>query len=108
MAGALLNSAIYFALLLLPLQSKSLPSIAVTGDVQRSLTLTAQELGTMPRQKVTFRTNGIETVYEGVWLSEILKRAGVPLGADLRGPALATYILVSASDDYSVVFSIGE
>src|SRR6185503_5449615 len=43
-----------------------------------------------------------------VWLSDVLKKAGVPLGADLRGPALAGYVLASASDGYQVVFSLGE
>jgi hypothetical protein len=52
--------------------------------------------------------NGIQTAYEGVWISDILKKAGVRFGEALRGPALATYVLASASDGYQVVFSIGE
>jgi hypothetical protein len=43
-----------------------------------------------------------------VWLGEILKKAGVPLGAALRGRALTTYVLISASDGYQVLFSLGE
>ena len=46
--------------------------------------------------------------YEGVPLREILKRAGVPLGKELRGKALASYILAKAHDGYEVVFSLGE
>ena len=52
--------------------------------------------------------NGIETVYEGVWLHEVLKRAGVPQGNELRGKALSTYVLAQAQDGYQVVFSLGE
>lgn len=84
------------------------PSVTVTGAVKQPLTLTAADLAAMPRAKAVSDNNGIQTTYEGVWLSDVLKNAGVPLGASLRGPALAGYILASASDGYQVVFSIGE
>src|SRR5262249_10815519 len=45
---------------------------------------------------------------EGVPLFEILKAAGVPFGTDLRGPALASYLVVEASDGYRVVFALPE
>ena len=48
----------------------------------------------------------METVYEGVWLHEVLKRAGVPQGSELRGNALTTYVLAEAQDGYQVVFSL--
>lgn len=84
------------------------PSIAVTGAVKQPLTLTAPDLGAMPRAKAVTDNNGIQTTYEGVWLSDVLKKAGVALGPALRGPALAGYIVASAADGYQVVFSIGE
>jgi DMSO/TMAO reductase YedYZ molybdopterin-dependent catalytic subunit len=84
------------------------PSISVTGAVNQPLTLTAADLAAMPRAKVVTDNNGIQTSYEGVWLSEVLKKAGVSLGPGLRGAALAGYVLASASDGYQVVFSIGE
>ena len=84
------------------------PSVAVTGDVKQPLMLTASDLATMPRAKAVTDNNGIQMTYEGVWLSDVLKKAGVPLGPGLRGPALAGYVLASASDGYQVVFSIGE
>jgi DMSO/TMAO reductase YedYZ molybdopterin-dependent catalytic subunit len=84
------------------------PSISVSGDVKQPLTLTAADLAAMPRAKAVTDNNGVQTTYEGVWLSDILKKAGVPLGPGLRGPALAGYVLASASDGYQVVFSIGE
>ena len=102
------------ALFLLAIAAASLgaqqaaPSITVSGAVSQSLTLTAADLVTMPRATVTTSSNGIETKYEGVWLAEVLKKAGVPLGAALRGPALSTYVVASASDGYQVVFSLGE
>jgi DMSO/TMAO reductase YedYZ molybdopterin-dependent catalytic subunit len=84
------------------------PSITVTGAVKQPLTLNASDLAAMPRAKAVTDNNGIQTTYEGVWLSDVLKKAGVPLGPGLRGAPLAGYILASASDGYEVVFSIGE
>src|SRR5215831_5954849 len=84
------------------------PSIRVTGAVKQSLTLTPDDLAKMPRVSVRMKSHGMETVYEGVWLHEVLKRAGVPQGTELRGKALAGYVLAEAQDGYQVVFSLGE
>src|SRR5262244_3817435 len=84
------------------------PSLQITGAVKQLLTLRADDLAKMPRATVKTTSNGMETVYEGVWLHEVLKRAGVPQGEALRGKALATYVLAEAQDGYQVVFSLGE
>jgi DMSO/TMAO reductase YedYZ molybdopterin-dependent catalytic subunit len=82
--------------------------VQVTGDVKQTLTLSADDLAKMPRATARTTNNGMETVYEGVWLHDVLKKAGVPEGSELRGKALTTYVLVSAQDGYQVVFSLGE
>ena len=84
------------------------PSVQVTGAVKQALTLSAGDLAKMPRATVRATSNGMDTVYEGVWLHEVLKRAGVPQGSELRGKALASYVLAEAQDGYQVVFSLGE
>jgi hypothetical protein len=89
-------------------QAPAPASLTVTGDIPQSFRLTPADLAAMPRASATTNNDGIATVYEGVLLSEVLKKAGVPLGPALRGPALASYILASASDGYQVVFSLGE
>ena len=38
----------------------------------------------------------------------MLARADAPLGRDLSGPAVASYVLATAKDGYEVVFSLGE
>jgi hypothetical protein len=43
-----------------------------------------------------------------VLVGELLKTASAPLGADLRGNAVASYVIASASDGYQVVFSLAE
>jgi DMSO/TMAO reductase YedYZ molybdopterin-dependent catalytic subunit len=92
---------------LLPAQDPA-PTLQITGDVKQPLTLSADDLAKMPRASVRTTSNGMETVYEGVWLHEVLKRAGVPQGSELRGKALASYVLAEAQDGYQVVFSLGE
>jgi DMSO/TMAO reductase YedYZ molybdopterin-dependent catalytic subunit len=83
-------------------------SLRVTGAVKQELTLTAADLAKMPRATVRTTSQGMETVYEGVWLHDILKRAGAPQGSELRGKALAGYVLAVADDGYEVVFSLAE
>jgi DMSO/TMAO reductase YedYZ molybdopterin-dependent catalytic subunit len=92
---------------LLPAQD-SQPTVQVAGDVKQALTLTADDLTKMPRATVHIAGSAKETVYEGVWLHEVLKKAGVPLGGDLRGKALTSYVLAEAQDGYQVVFSLVE
>ena len=87
---------------------QSVPSISVTGLVTTPLTLTAESLAQMPRATATVSSGGIDTQYEGVWLHEILKKAGLPGGEALRGKMLTTYVLAEAQDGYQVVFSLGE
>ncbi len=84
-------------------------SLSVTGDVSTPLTLTAADLAAMPRESVSVtEEDGAKIQYEGVPLREILKKAGAPLGGQLRGKALASYIVAKAQDGYQVVFAIGE
>jgi DMSO/TMAO reductase YedYZ molybdopterin-dependent catalytic subunit len=84
-------------------------TLAITGDVAKPLTLTPADLRALPRAtvKVTDEDGRTQT-YEGVFVEELLRRAGAPIGKELRGNALATYVVASAKDGYQVVFSIGE
>jgi len=63
----------------------------------------------MPRTTVSVKEpDGTELTYEGVAVHEILKRAGTPLGKDLRGKALASYVVAKARDGYQVLFALAE
>lgn len=85
------------------------PILAVTGDVAMPLMLKAEDLAAMPREKAMIpEQDGTQVEYEGVPLREILKLAGVPVGKELRGKALASYVLAKAHDGYEVVFTLGE
>jgi DMSO/TMAO reductase YedYZ molybdopterin-dependent catalytic subunit len=83
--------------------------LTVRGDIPQTVVLQAADLAQMPRETVGVSDrDGMKVDYEGVPLREILKRAGVPVGKELRGKALASYIVAKAHDGYQVVFSIGE
>src|SRR5262245_52381354 len=84
------------------------PTISVTGAVAQPLSLTVADLGALPRATASISGNGMTTTYEGVWVSDVLKKAGVPMGSALRGAALSTYVIAAASDGYQVLFSIAE
>jgi len=90
-------------------QSAPEGKLVVTGDVPTPLTLNAGDLAGMPRERVDLtEQDGEKTTYEGVPLQEILKKAGIPFGRQMRGKALAGYVLAEAKDGYAVVFSLGE
>lgn len=75
-------------------------SLVVKGDVTSPVTLKAEDLASMPREKTGD--------YEGVLLRDVLKKAGATLDGQLRKTALTTYVLAHATDGYQVVFSLGE
>ena len=84
--------------------------LVVKGDVEKPLSLTLEDLRQMPRKtlKVTNPHDKKEETYEGVLVTELLKRAGVPQGGQLRGAAMATYVQADAADGYQVIFSLAE
>ena len=80
------------------------------GAVTTPLTVTVEDLKKMPRKTLRIENPHAKRteVYEGVPLEALLQKAGVPQGEQLRGPAMATYVLVEAADNYRVVFSLAE
>jgi hypothetical protein len=65
-------------------------------------TLDRATLAAMPRTTIIAKDkSGADITYQGVELAELLKRAGAPLGEELRGPALSLAVLITASDAYA-------
>jgi len=46
--------------------------------------------------------------YSGVQLAELLAKVNAPLGKELRGKAMTSYVVATGSDGYAVVLSIAE
>lgn len=62
----------------------------------------------LARQSVRWTDHGKARTCEGVWLTDVLARAGAPVGDKVRGDALTTVVLAEAADGYAVAFSLGE
>jgi DMSO/TMAO reductase YedYZ molybdopterin-dependent catalytic subunit len=84
--------------------------LKIGGAVSTPLTLTVADLKSMPRTTlhVTNPHESKSESYEGVLLGELLRRAGVPQGDQLRGKLMTTYVIAEAEDGYKVVFSLAE
>jgi DMSO/TMAO reductase YedYZ molybdopterin-dependent catalytic subunit len=93
-----------------PKPSTGPSSFKISGAVTVPLDLTVADLKGMPRK--TLRVENPHSkkteVYEGVLVEDLLQKAGVPQGEQLRGQAMATCVLVEAADNYRVVFSLAE
>ncbi len=84
-------------------------AVKVEGEVSTPLRLTAAELNQFPRQTVIARAHDEkESRFEGVALFDVLKKAGLPTGNELRGKAVALYLVVEAADGYRAVFALPE
>jgi hypothetical protein len=73
-------------------------------------TLTLHDLKRLPRQTVKVKNPKTKTkeTYEGALLSDVLAQAHAPMGKTLHGRELLDYVVVTASDDYHVIFSLAE
>jgi len=83
-------------------------TLIIAGDVGKTMSLTAADLKALPRTRVEVKEDTRTITYEGVLVGEILTRAGAPVGAELRGNAVASYVVASATDGYQAVFSLAE
>jgi len=80
--------------------------LRISGAVSTPLVQTVVDLKKMSRKTLSVLNphNKKTETYEGVLLEELLRRAGVPQGEQLRGPSMATYVIAGAEDGYRVVF----
>lgn len=91
-------------------QAPATAELRVVGAVSTPLTLSVADLQKITRTKISVMNphDKKKEDYEGVRLADILAKAGVPHGEQLRGAAMATYVMAEASDGYKVVFSLAE
>ena len=115
-----MNNRFMISLLLLILLPMALPTpanaqdrgadavLVVDGDIAKRLELSRAALRSMLRATEEVEDKGATKTYGGVWLHELLIKAGTPRGDQLKGKALSTYVLASASDGYQAVFALAE
>ncbi len=79
-----------------------------SGQAPVALSLTDFHL--LPHVTITVHnshTNASET-YSGVPLATLLAKVNAPLGKELHGEAMTSYVMATGSDGYSVVLSLAE
>jgi Oxidoreductase molybdopterin binding domain len=62
----------------------------------------------MAHRQVTVSAHSVSGTFSGVPLTDLLRLVGVAQGDSLRGPALASYVLVEGADGYRAVFGLAE
>ena len=83
--------------------------LRVTGDVPNHLDLSVADLAAFQRQTVHVTDEkGIQAEYSGMLVAEILRKAGAPLGKEMRGPNMAMGLVARAPDGYQVLFALAE
>jgi hypothetical protein len=108
-------------LVALKIAQSSGPTIIYPAEVAGSLALTADpyhapvilspaDFRALPHITITVHnghTNASET-YAGVPLATLLAKVNAPLGKELHGEAMTSYLVATGSDGYSVVLSLAE
>jgi hypothetical protein len=62
----------------------------------------------LPVATATLTAHGTSQRCTGVWLRDLVARAGIASGEAVKGAALRTVITARGADGYAVVFSLGE
>jgi hypothetical protein len=84
-------------------------SLVLAAD-QASVTFSPADLRALPHVSLTVHnghTDAAET-YSGVPLTTLLATLNAPLGKELRGKAMTSYVIATGSDGYSVILSLAE
>lgn len=80
-------------------------SVMIDG---RTRSIPAEAIERMPRDSIRMTFHGQDAMwFRGVGLASMLREAGVRTDS-LRGPALATRVVIEASDGYRVVLALAD
>jgi hypothetical protein len=82
--------------------------VVVTGEDGRSLSFGVQDVDALPQASATISHEGKTYGFKGALLYEVLKKAGAPLDAAMRGPALSDVVIVTAADGYMVTLALSD
>ena len=84
-------------------------AVQIRGPSGQTRVVSLSDLASIPRETASLVVeHGPAKHYQGVPLTLLLQSVGAPVGKDLRGPALADFVLVSAADGYRVVLALAE
>lgn len=87
-------------------------SVEITGLVDHPISVSVDDIKALPSQTVdvTFQSGKGEQqhTYTGALLSDVLALASPTLDPDIKNQVLQRYLVITASDGYTVVLSMGE
>ena len=98
------------ALLLLaaPAASAAPTALVLAGEDGREQAVTAAEIKALPHVDARVTHEGKVMAFRGVLLSDLLKTVAAPLGKEMRGPALADVVIVTAADGYVATLALSD
>ena len=83
--------------------------LTIGGDVDKPYVLSAAQFAALPHVMVRAEGHDAKTSnYGGVLVQELLTRAGVKFGGDMRGDRVARAVVIRAADGYRAVFALPE
>jgi DMSO/TMAO reductase YedYZ molybdopterin-dependent catalytic subunit len=91
-------------------QTHPAAQLKIEGEVSSPLTLSIDDLKSMPRKTLRVTNPHSKKVeeYEGVLLTDLLQKAGVPHGEQVRGQVMTMCLIAEGQDGYRVAFSLAE
>jgi DMSO/TMAO reductase YedYZ molybdopterin-dependent catalytic subunit len=91
-----------------PTDAPRAATVELRGAAGQHRVITSATIDSLGRQEVTAEAHQVTGSFGGASLYELLRLAGAPGGDSLRGPALASYVLIEAADGYRVTYSLAE
>src|ERR1700690_543872 len=84
--------------------------LTIVGLDGKSITLTPEAIAAMPHKTVSVFNSHTKAneMYSGVSLSDLLNRAGVPLGEKVKGKLFMVAVIAEGTDKYSVLYALAE
>jgi len=82
--------------------------LRIGGAVPRPIVLTPSDVAMLPHVTVDVVRNGTTTIYGGVLLLDVLRKAGVTIDQGDRTAELTEYVVVTGTDGYRAVFALAD
>jgi hypothetical protein len=90
------------------LSAQTPAAIVITVDGKPPLTLTIDDLKKLPVHAVEAEDVREQIRYEGAAVADVLMKAGLTFGQNMRGDRLQDYLVVESADRYRVVYALPE
>lgn len=91
-------------------KSSAPPNSLAIKSASRSINLSVADFHVLPHVSLTVHNSHSDANenYSGVPLAALLEKVGAPMGKELHGDAMASYLIATGSDGYAVVLSLAE